>query len=313
MATVNGLTAERMQEIIDATIIGAHITGDDLILELHDATEVNAGAVRGPQGIQGLAADVGDVKTNIRSSLPGWFLMNGAAVVNADTLYPDFWGWAPTSWKSGTTLNLPNMSDTIVEGGGTVGAITGENTKVLVAANLPPHAHTGPSHTHTGPNHTHSTPDHTHSTPNHVHTIPNHTHTINHDHPSATTSTDGGHTHLGYFTAGVTLSAGGTWYAHRSTDGPHNSFVTGTDGEHNHTLNVASFSGTSGSDGAGNTGSGGGSVTGSDGGSATGAGGTGVTSASGTANTGNGPGTSTPVSIEQKALRLNWFIYHGEV
>src|SRR5688572_29127480 len=32
------------------TIVGAHIDGDDLILEMSDATEINAGDVRGPAG-----------------------------------------------------------------------------------------------------------------------------------------------------------------------------------------------------------------------------------------------------------------------
>lgn len=55
MASVTGLTAERMQEIIDKTITDANIVADDLILTLSDATEINAGDVRGPQGDMGPA------------------------------------------------------------------------------------------------------------------------------------------------------------------------------------------------------------------------------------------------------------------
>lgn len=47
MATVNGLTAERMQEIIDATIVDAEIVGNDLILTLYDGSTINAGVAKG--------------------------------------------------------------------------------------------------------------------------------------------------------------------------------------------------------------------------------------------------------------------------
>ncbi len=53
MATVTGLTAARMQEIIDATIVDASIVGDNLILELYDSSTIDAGDVRGPQGVAG--------------------------------------------------------------------------------------------------------------------------------------------------------------------------------------------------------------------------------------------------------------------
>ena len=44
MATVTGYTAAKMQEIIDATIVGAHIdSSGHLILETADATEIDAG------------------------------------------------------------------------------------------------------------------------------------------------------------------------------------------------------------------------------------------------------------------------------
>lgn len=50
MATVNGLTAEAMDEIRDAIIIDADVVGDNLILTKHDGTTINAGNVRGPAG-----------------------------------------------------------------------------------------------------------------------------------------------------------------------------------------------------------------------------------------------------------------------
>lgn len=51
MATITGLTAERMQEIIDATIVDADVIGDNLILTKDDGSTIDAGNVRGNAGI----------------------------------------------------------------------------------------------------------------------------------------------------------------------------------------------------------------------------------------------------------------------
>jgi hypothetical protein len=255
MATINGLTAEAMQEIRDAVIVGAHIDGDDLVLELFDSSEINVGDVRGPQGVQGPNADIGDIKGSIRSSIPGWLLM-GTSVPTCDITYPAFWGYAPASWKSGTTLNIPPMSDRILQGDGAgtaVGDLTGAATSVITSAHLPPHAHTGPVHTHP----------------------------IDHNHASFSTSgLDGGHDHMGYNVAYTAPAAGGSWFVRRATDGPHNAVVAGSTGSaHGHTIDIPAYSGNSG--------------------------------AATAANTGNGPGTSTPLSVEQPAVRVNFFIYPG--
>lgn len=51
--TVTGFTAARMLEMEDATVVSGHIEGDNLILVTKDGTEVDAGDVRGIQGIPG--------------------------------------------------------------------------------------------------------------------------------------------------------------------------------------------------------------------------------------------------------------------
>jgi len=53
MTAVTGLTAARMAEIEAASVVSGEIVGDDLILTKFDASTVNAGDVRGPQGLQG--------------------------------------------------------------------------------------------------------------------------------------------------------------------------------------------------------------------------------------------------------------------
>lgn len=50
MATVTGLTAERMAEIEAAAIVGADIVNNELILERFDGTFVNAGPLDGLEG-----------------------------------------------------------------------------------------------------------------------------------------------------------------------------------------------------------------------------------------------------------------------
>ncbi len=72
MATITGLTAERMQEIEDACIVAGGVVVDDLILTKHDGSTINAGNVRGPQGIQGIQGIQGPAwSPSVVTSLPG--------------------------------------------------------------------------------------------------------------------------------------------------------------------------------------------------------------------------------------------------
>lgn len=53
MATVNGLTKERMLAIEAASVTDGDVVGDNLVLTRHDGTTIVAGNVRGPQGTAG--------------------------------------------------------------------------------------------------------------------------------------------------------------------------------------------------------------------------------------------------------------------
>lgn len=61
VTSITGYTAERMQAIENASVIDGDIVGDNLILKRFDQTTINAGNVRGPQGIQGPPGQDGDV------------------------------------------------------------------------------------------------------------------------------------------------------------------------------------------------------------------------------------------------------------
>jgi microcystin-dependent protein len=96
MATITGLTAERMKEIEDATIIEANIVGGNLILTKHDGTTFNAGPVIGPPGPVGpqgpvaISAIPGEVKLWPCAALPveatygKWVWADGQDYANAD-------------------------------------------------------------------------------------------------------------------------------------------------------------------------------------------------------------------------------------
>lgn len=57
MGTITGFTATRLLQLEADTVIGGHVAGDSLILEQHDGSTIDAGSVRGPQGIQGVPGE----------------------------------------------------------------------------------------------------------------------------------------------------------------------------------------------------------------------------------------------------------------
>jgi len=58
MATVTGLTADRMLAIEAASIVDGEVVGDHLILTKHDGSQIDAGVVTGPAGPTGPAASL---------------------------------------------------------------------------------------------------------------------------------------------------------------------------------------------------------------------------------------------------------------
>ena len=64
MATVTGYTAAKMQQIEAASVVNGSVVDGDLILYKQDGTPINAGPVRGPQGIQGPDGDLTDAPSD---------------------------------------------------------------------------------------------------------------------------------------------------------------------------------------------------------------------------------------------------------
>jgi len=104
-----------------------------------------------PQGdlFDTILVPIGTVVPTVRTSAPAnWLLLNGLTIAGGQTLYPELWAIVPASWQSGVDLVLPNAAGRLLVGVDpatpaidAVGEMTGAKTVVLVAANLPPHAH----------------------------------------------------------------------------------------------------------------------------------------------------------------------------
>lgn len=93
MATVTGLTAERMIEMENATVVDGNVVGNDLILVTRDSTEINAGNVRGPQGPSG-----GGFTICTSSTRPSWGSGDeGKAIYETDTDLVRM--WTGTRWR----------------------------------------------------------------------------------------------------------------------------------------------------------------------------------------------------------------------
>lgn len=117
--------------------------------------------------VQNLLVPAGSLMPYIGAAAPTGWLLHNQTVVGADVLYPSLWLIAPASWKSGTSLVIPNLADAVLaQTGGSaaaLGALGGSMTVTLIEANLPPHAHAGPSHTHTFSGSTSTDGSHSHS------------------------------------------------------------------------------------------------------------------------------------------------------
>lgn len=286
-------------KLADSAITTAKISDDDVT-----RAKIGAGAV-GPTelGSDVFTYSAGDIKQSIRTvTETGWLPMTGGSYSNASSTYPDLWAVAPGSWKSGSTLTLPNMTDRIMQGPASgvaagIGLTNGANTITLSTAHMPSHSHSVANHNHTM-NHDHGA----------VNTDSDaHLHTMDHSHPAANTNATS-HTHS---TAETTINSGlnvvyqggsgplgladgnvwGGVYGNPLNVGSLTGSATG--GQHDHQFITPAHTGTSGSDThdhsvdlpsfTGNTGTKTGLATG---------------------NTGSG----SSFGIEQASLRVNYFI-----
>jgi microcystin-dependent protein len=93
MATVTGLTAERMLEIEAASVVDGDVVSGNLILTKHDGTQINAGGVVGPTGATGPTGPPGPTPTPGQMMIPGEIKMWPSSVLPELALY-GLWTWA---------------------------------------------------------------------------------------------------------------------------------------------------------------------------------------------------------------------------
>lgn len=176
MATVTGLTAERMIEIEAASVVDGEVVDGDLILSKHDGSAIDAGSVIGPQGVPGppgpaaVSAIPGEVKLWPGDILPDiaiygkWVWADGAyyPVVT----YPKAAAHIATQWRTfagasdpgASNFRVPDLRGLVAAGldampGGTranrmtravaitLAGRTGKETHIITVSEMPSHAH----------------------------------------------------------------------------------------------------------------------------------------------------------------------------
>ncbi|MET0785658.1 MAG: phage tail protein [Paenisporosarcina sp.] len=159
MATVTGFTAARMLTIENTTVVDGDIVGDNLILLTREGTEIDAGNVRGPQGIQGVPGPTippGSITMFAGGVAPaGYLLCDGSDV--SRTTYSDLFAAIGIVYGSidAVSFKLPDMRSRFPVGMGagtwsdSLNERSGSKDSIVVS-----HVHTGPDHQHTN-NHNH--------------------------------------------------------------------------------------------------------------------------------------------------------------
>jgi microcystin-dependent protein len=207
MATITGLTADRMLEIEGASVVDGEVdTNGNLILTTHDGTTINAGPVVGPQGAQGpmgpsgVASIPGEIKLWPGAALPTqaqygkWVWADGAVYVVAT--YPLAAGNIAPAWKTfggasdpgASNFRVPDLRGLVPAGldampGGsranrmtrsiaiTLAGRTGEEQHIIAVSEMAAHAHTVNNHNHGGGYHGHGGGNHAHTYARAVHSL----------------------------------------------------------------------------------------------------------------------------------------------
>lgn len=175
MATVTGLTADRMLAIEGASVVDGEVVGTNLILTKHDGSTIDAGPVTGPVGPvgpqgPGSGTIPGEVRLWAGSALPAgasygtWVWADGSVYPVAT--YPIAAGNIANAWRTfagasdpgGANFRVPDLRGLTpvgldaMPGGGranrmtravaiTLAGRTGEETHIVTVPEMPAHTH----------------------------------------------------------------------------------------------------------------------------------------------------------------------------
>lgn len=101
MTTVTGMTAARMQQIEDESIVNGAVTGGHLILSRHDGTTIDSGSVIGPAGPTGPAGATSIAVCTSTTRPTGGALFNGLGIYETDTKRVYFWDGTAWIYRGG--------------------------------------------------------------------------------------------------------------------------------------------------------------------------------------------------------------------
>jgi microcystin-dependent protein len=184
MATITGLTAQRMLDIEAASVVDGEVVSGSLILATHGGVNIDAGSVIGPVGPAGPVGPMGSIPGEVKlwpgGALPDlsqygkWVWADGAVYVAAT--YPKAAANIASQWRTfsgasdpgAANFRVPDMRGLVPAGldampGGsranrmtravaiTLAGRAGEETHAQSVSD-PTHAHSisDPTHTHTG-------------------------------------------------------------------------------------------------------------------------------------------------------------------
>lgn len=168
MATVVGITADRAEEIEDASVVSGAINEGNghLILTTGGGTQIDAGVARPDAAIAAaVLVETNNRIADVNAAIPiGSITMFGGAAAPTEYLICDGTAVSRTTYaglfavigiafgagNGTTTFNLPNLKsrfpiglDAAVGGNDAIGETGGVATNALTTAELPAHTHTG--------------------------------------------------------------------------------------------------------------------------------------------------------------------------